>query len=258
MLQQRCGNALVIHWVMMFRMPLLMLKLFTIFLIALCALSTPAYAQNAALTEAQRSSRDAAEKVQEKAELARIGNERTQFKKNIEKEREACYQQFAVTPCINTARDAHNEKMRDLSRQEVVIHDAQRKRSAADRLRSIDEKNSPAAQQKIAERRGRALQAAQSRQEQSALKASSREAKLAAGAQKPASAASAPSGSPLPTGKPRTGAKDRVVKTPDAAQLEINRQKALKREKAAADRKAEALQREAGRKKPASQSLPVR
>jgi colicin import membrane protein len=227
------------------------------FLIALCAISTPAYAQNASLTEAQRPSREAIEQAQEQSELARIAQERIQHTEDLDKDRQDCYQKFAVTPCINAARDAHNEKMRDLRRQEVLIYDAQRKRLAADRLKSIDEKNSTVAQQKMAEQRGRALQEAQSRQEQSALKVSSRQAKLADSAQTLPLAASATGSAPLPKGKPRKGAQEQVAKLPDAAQLEINRQKALQREKAAADRKAAAMKREAARKKPPAQPLPL-
>jgi colicin import membrane protein len=209
---------------------------------------------------AQNASQKAEETAEQRAERTRISRERTELKQSLEKNRQACYQKLAVTPCLNEARDAHNEKMRDLKRQEISLNDAQRKRAAADRMQAIDERNSPQAQQKIAERRGRALEATERREASRVQRESSRAAKQAAAANTPAAAAPADGVAPrLPTpqGKPRAQPKIKQTKTPDAAQIERNRQQAAQREKDLAERRAKAQEREAKRKKPAAKPLPV-
>jgi colicin import membrane protein len=226
--------------------------LLTIFLIALCAYSMPAIAQN--------TSQKAEEMAEQNAERARILRERKELTQNLEKDRQACYQKLAVTPCLNEARDAHNEKMRDLKRQEVALNNAQRKRAAADRLQAIDERNSPEAQQKIAEQRGRALEAAERREASQKLRESSRAAKQAAAANKPNTsepADGASTSTPKPQGNPRMQPKVKQAQTPDAAQIEHNRQQAAQREKDLAERRAKAQEREANRKKPAAKPLPI-
>jgi hypothetical protein len=227
-------------------------RLYTIFLIALCAYSMQAAAQNA--------SQKAEETAEQRVERERIVRERTELTQNLEKNRQACYQKLAATPCLNEARDTHNEKMRDLKRQEVALNDAQRKRAAADRLQAIDERNSPKAQQKIAEQRGRALAASERREASQKLRESSRAAKQAAAAKFPAATApaevAAPS-KPTPQGKPRTPPQGKQAKAPNADQIERNRQQAAQREQALAERRAKAQDREAKRKKPAAKPLPL-
>ncbi len=224
--------------------------------IALCTGYTTARAQNEPKNAAS----------EEQAERQRIGAERGALKKTLEQQRQACYQKLAVTPCLNEARDQHNDKMRDLKRQEVALNDTQRKRAAADRLRAVDDRNSPQAQQNVAERRGRALEASGKREEERTQRDISREAKIAASASAPiapnafAPDRAAPKAALLPQNPARA---QRSAKTPvgerpgHAAKMERSRQQAAQREKAAAERRANAQEREAKRKKPAAQALPT-
>jgi colicin import membrane protein len=230
-------------------------KLNALVLIALCAVFMPAIAQNSPQNTSQR----ADEAAEHNAERARITRERAELKQTLEKNRQACYQKLAVTPCLNDARDANNEKMRDLKRQEVALNDLQRKRAAADRMRAIDEKNSPQAQQALAERRGKALQATERREQSRLQRENSRQAKQsaaeAASSDKPSQ--SSPKAAPAPQGKPRAEPKEKAAKEVDAAKVQRHREQAAQREKEAAERRANAQEREAKRKKPAAKPLPV-
>lgn len=147
--------------------------------IALCAISMKARAKNAS------------ENVQlaEQTERQRISSERVALLTQLEQQRQTCYQKLAVNLCLNEVRDQHNEKMRDLKRQEVALSDVQRKRQASDRLRTVDDRHSPQALQNLAEQRGRAMEASARREEERAQRERSREAKLAQ-ANAPAVAAS--------------------------------------------------------------------
>ncbi len=194
------------------------------------------------------------------AERDRIKSERDVATQMLEQQRAACYQKLAVTPCLNEARDAHNEKTRDLKRQEVALNDAQRKRAAADRLRIIEERNSPQAQQTLAERRGRALAASAEREQAQQAKQNSRPTKQTNTPAASDSTAQAAPKQAKPTGvlNPQPSPKTAPTKRPDqAAKIEKNRQQAAAREKAAEMRRAEALQREAKRKKTAAAPLPI-
>ena len=144
-------------------------RLIAMVFIAFSAVSMPATAQNnAQLTD---------ELAAERAERSRISQERAALQKSLAEQREACYQKFAVTPCLNKARDEHNEKTLDLKRQELLLSDTQRKRAAAARVSAMDERNSPAAQLARAQDRGRALEAAARRDERQAQRQNEREKK---------------------------------------------------------------------------------
>jgi colicin import membrane protein len=231
-----------------------LLKSIAIYLIAACAFSMTATGQNAP--------QKAIEKADEQAERTRIKSERAKLNESLAQQRQACYQKLAVTPCLNEARDQNNEKMRDLKRQEVALNDVQRKRAAADRVKALDERNSPEAQLKRAQDRGKAMDAAAKREESRAERQASREAKQAQAANVPQAAKEPkPEGaSPAPQGKPRQqpAAKLAPEQRPgQAAKMEKSRRQAAEREKAAEMRRAEALQREAKRKKPAAAALPI-
>lgn len=231
-----------------------MLKLSAIILVAFGAISMPAKAQNAP--------QKALEKANEYAERERIKNERTNATQNLAQQRQACYQKLAVTPCLNEARDQHNEKMRDLKRQEVSLNDMQRKRAAADRVKALDERNSPEAQLKRTQERGKAIEAAKRRDESRAQKQASREAKLAEAEKAPQAAQEPQSESlaPAPQGKPRQPPAEKVApaqRPGQAEKMERNRQQAAAREKELAERRAKAAEREAKRKKKPAAGLPV-
>ncbi len=174
-----------------------------------------------------------------------------------EQQRKACYQKFAVTPCLTEARDSHNEALRDLKRQETLLNDAKRKTKSAQRVKAIEERNSPQALQQQAEQRGRAL-------EQEKNRAASREQeqiKRDAQAAKPSAAPRvSPIAPPAPTGKPRAQPVPKLPVAQRPAQIERSaksQQAAAKRDKDFAERRAKATKREAERKKPAAASLPT-
>ena len=226
-------------------------------------MSMPAIAQN-------DQEKAATELTGEQAERERIQAQRASHDRSLAEQRENCYQKLAVTPCLNEARDTHAEKMRDLRRQEVALNDAKRKRAAADRLRSVEERNSPQAQLAQAQRRGRAMEAAAQREQEQAARAS-KQASQPANA-KPASAstpATSSAVSPDTTAQPQSTAKATEPHQMHAAKPQpksqaqqpskppASGQPATEREKAAEMRRAKAQEREANRKKPLAEPLPV-
>jgi hypothetical protein len=218
---------------------------------------------------AQNNAQKTSEIADEQAERERIKSERAKLNENLKQQREACYQKLAVTPCLNEARDGHNEKMRDLKRQEVALNDVQRKRAAADRVKSLDQRNSPEAQLQRTQERGKAMQDAVKREDSRAARQAAREAKLAEAAKnagtkeadaKPDMKTTEGTTQVAPQGKP--GQQPAAQAAPDqregqAEQIEKNRQQAANREKAAAERRAKAAEREAKRTKPAAAGLPL-
>ena len=118
-----------------------------IYLIALCAVLMPAIGQKLP----QNATPSEQTGLQESAERTRIATERAVLLNGYEALRSACYQKLAVNECLTQARDAHNDQMRDLKRQDVALNDVERKRKAAERMRAVDERNSPEAQLKLAE-----------------------------------------------------------------------------------------------------------
>jgi colicin import membrane protein len=214
------------------------------------------------LANAQNSPQKKDERAEEGLERQRIKLERQQLVKNLEAQRQACYQKLAVTPCLNEARDQHNEKIRDLKRQEVALNDVQRKRAAADRVKALEQRNSPEAQLKRAQDRGKAMATATQREESRALKQASREAKLAE-AEKAPKTVQEPKpegGAPAPQGKPRKPSAEKLAPSQrpgQAERMEKNRQQAAAREKQLAERRAKAAEREAKRKKPVAAGLPM-
>ena len=199
---------------------------------------------------------------QESAERTRIASERAALISAYEAQRSACYQKLAVSDCLTQARDAHNDQMRDLKRQDVALNDVQRKRKAAERMRAVDERNSPESQLKLSERRGRAIEEAKQREINRAERQTTREAKS-----KEATTGAQASGTEPPTKEPIQNTKmprsERQPKLPveqrpgQAEKAAKSQQAAAQRERDEAKRRAKAEQREVNRKKPAAAGLPV-
>lgn len=234
---------------------------FAIICIAISAGFIRAYAQNQ--PENVLSNSVSAEQI----ERQRIAQERSSLKAQLEQQRQACYQKLAVNACLSEARDQYNEKMRDLKRQEVSLNDAQRKRAGADRLRAIDERNSPEAQLKQAQQRGKALESSAQRDQQRQEREISRQAKRNAakevGLPTTSQATEAPAAEVKPEPKPAAARPPQPATprpkspAPDAALAERKRLKAAQREKEAQERRARMQEREAKRKKPLSVPLPT-
>jgi hypothetical protein len=233
-----------------------------IFLIALCAYSIPTIGQISSQNGPVASSESAA--AAEQKERSRIQTERQATNAAYEAKRRDCYQKLAVTPCLNEARDERNQKLTDLKRQEVALDDAKRKRRAVDKLREVESRSSPQAQQAQAERRGRAMQDGQDRENKQIKKQTAREEKLRKAAEASAQPeAAAKTGPLMPQGQPRA---EKPTKLPPeqraghAEKIAESRAAADKREKELADRRAHAAQRQQEQakknKKPAA-SLPI-
>jgi colicin import membrane protein len=106
------------------------------------------------------------------AERARLHEERTKVEAAYKVEEKACYGKFAVNDCLAKARAKRREAVSDLRRQEIALNDAERKRKAAERQRSIDERNAaargPASAPSDADRQLRANERAAERAAQAA------------------------------------------------------------------------------------------
>ncbi|NJS36145.1 MAG: hypothetical protein HC765_06415 [Brachymonas sp.] len=184
-------------------------------------------------------------------ERKRIQDERAVLIQTYDAQRQACYQQFNVNACLTDARDAHNEQLRDLKRQEVALNDAQRKRKAADRQREIDERNSPERQLRQAQRRGKAMQEFEKRELNNAQRQTERAGKPTA---------------PVPTASESvsTSTRPAAQAAPSVARLAapvspVNKpiSAGKNRELQAQQRRDKAAQREAQRTKPPSAGLPI-
>lgn len=109
------------------------------------------------------------------AERARLKAAREEVEAGYVAEEKACYGKFAVNDCLSAARAKRREALGDLRRQEIALNDAERKRKAAERQRSIDERN---AQQR--EREGAGSPSASQSQQDRAMQANERAASRAA------------------------------------------------------------------------------
>lgn len=91
-------------------------------------------------TDGTQDSALAAAAAHRKAEHERIRHEREALAAMRQKEEAACYKQFAVEDCLRSVRTKAREAGDRLRAQEVELNDAERREKAAERLRSIEEK----------------------------------------------------------------------------------------------------------------------
>jgi colicin import membrane protein len=205
---------------------------------------------------------------QQKQQRTRIAAERRQAHADFDAQKKACYQQLAVTPCINQARDAHNTKIADLKRQEVVLNDGLRKSRAAKRQAELDARNSPEAQLRQAQQRGRIIEQ-QSNREQNRKPPDAAES----GASQPGAASTgidaaqiepkrSTSAPPKPQGQARTSSETTRLPSQalSAQQRAENLAASARREQQAQERRAKAEQRlkdKQAKNKKAAQPLPV-
>jgi colicin import membrane protein len=108
------------------------------------------------------------------AQRARIKSERNQVEAEFGARQKQCYAKFAVNDCLNAAKSQRREKLADLRRQEISLNDAERKRKAAERSGSLEERASPDKQEAEAQRRARAAAQENDRKLRAAEKATQR------------------------------------------------------------------------------------
>lgn len=87
-----------------------------------------------------------------KAERDRINAEKAKINKQYDVDRAACYKRFAVSGCIEELQTKRRERLDDLKRQEILINDEERRRKAAERLNSIEDKQGGDANQQREEK----------------------------------------------------------------------------------------------------------
>ena len=188
------------------------------------------------------------------AERARIQAERSRVEANFSAEEKACYSKFAVNDCLNEAKARRREGLADLRRQEISLNDADRKRRAAERERSLEER---AARQKPAtggdqraprDAAGDRARDAQERAARSAGKAAER------AAAQPERAADARERQQQAQLRKEAQAADQVRRAEEAARNMKRREEALAE---AGERRANRDKRLADRKKSSAQPLPV-
>ena len=109
----------------------------------------------------------------ERAQRARISAERSQADAAFLADEKACYGKFAVNDCINDARSRRRAVLADLRRQEISLNDAQRKRRAAEKLRSIEERSREQRQGAV-DHRAKAAEGQRDREERAAQRAADR------------------------------------------------------------------------------------
>lgn len=107
----------------------------------------------------------------ERAQRARIAAERSQANAAYQAEEKACYSKFAVNDCLNDAGRRRRAVLADLRRQEISLNDEQRKRRAAEKLRSIEERSR---EQGSLDQRAKAEQGQRTREDRAAQKAADR------------------------------------------------------------------------------------
>jgi colicin import membrane protein len=177
--------------------------------------------------------------LDEKAERARIAGERRQADMRFAEEEKACRAKFAVTDCVADAKARQRQVLATLRREEITLNEMERKRKAAEKLRDMEERQSPERLAADAKERAEALQERGKREAALAERAAKRQVDTA----KPASSA------------------PRVVKrvTPDVSpsKAEANRREHARRMAEAEAHRAKAAQRIAQKKKPAASGLPV-
>jgi colicin import membrane protein len=108
------------------------------------------------------------------AQRARIAGERDQAEGEFNARQKLCYLKFAVNDCLNAAKAQRREKLADLRRQEISLNDAERKRKAAERSGSLEERSSPGKQEAEAQRRAKAAAQENDRKARAAEKATRR------------------------------------------------------------------------------------
>jgi colicin import membrane protein len=181
------------------------------------------------------------------AERARLKSERASVEAAFKAEEKACYGKFAVTDCLNAAKTRRRVALADLQRQEISLNDAERRRKAAQRVRTTEER-AAAEREREETQRAKAAAGHKQRAQQAADKAAGRSSEDAA---RPGKAAQRQE----QLEKRRTeqdAAHERKV-----AQEAENRARYERRMAVAEERRAKLEKKVAERKKPAASALPA-
>lgn len=182
------------------------------------------------------------------AQRARIAAERGQAEATYQAQEKECYRKFAVTDCLNAAKAERRQVLADLRRQEISLNDAERKRKAAEHLRSIEQRSSSEKQRQQANQGAKGLGEYREREALAARKAAD---KASADASRPARAAAQQE--EVARRQAEAGA-DRSRRAEEAAQNVKRRKERLAQ---AEERRASRDKRLAERTKPPADPLPT-
>lgn len=138
---------------------------------------------------------------QVEAQRARIDTERSQAQQQFAAQEIACYRKFAVNDCLLANREIRRERLADLRRQELVLNDAERKRRASDRVRSLEDRNAGRNDRQDAADRAESLERYRQRKADIEEKAAQRAAKEGSAATRTPSAAHGSESVDGPAGK---------------------------------------------------------
>lgn len=190
----------------------------------------------------------------DKAERDRIDAARAAAEARFAEQEVACRGRFAVNDCVDKAKGERNAVLNELSRREIALNDAERRRKAAERQKELDERAAEKRQQASADKRAKAQAEQKEREERNAQKNAKRLARQGEAVANPQSPR-VPDGPAGPQGKPREP-KSPATEAPTPSEAAQNRAGHEAKLKEAAQHKAEVLERAAKRKKAAS-DLPI-
>jgi colicin import membrane protein len=190
-------------------------------------------------------------------ERERLNAERSAAEARFLAAQRECRGKFAVNDCMDKVKRQHNAVIGDLRRQENVLNDMERRRRSAERLQSLDERNSPERQRAAEERRLRALQDQQERGERAGEKLGKRAVEDAQKAQHGPRAPKEPKGAPQPQGRARAPHAGAAPSGPTPEEAAKNRRDYEARVQQAQQHKAQVQQRTASRSRPAASALPI-
>ena len=84
--------------------------------------------------------------AQDEAEIARardsLAQRRSAADAQYTSERAACYKRFVVNACLQQAQRRHSDRLHDIRRDEIVLNDLERKRSAIAETRKLEQRSS--------------------------------------------------------------------------------------------------------------------
>jgi len=103
----------------------------------LCQLAIATLAESA---WAQPDTANKLDPLQIQQERARVQQLRQEYEALDKQAQAACYQKFAVTDCLRSARAKRRLILDDLRHQEVILNDLERQHKAAEALKRIEQK----------------------------------------------------------------------------------------------------------------------
>lgn len=180
------------------------------------------------------------------ADRTRVLAERMAQESRFDALEAVCYKRFFLNSCLNELAPQRRDIMKDLKNRDVALDERERQIKAAEQIRKTGEKSSLEAMQQAAERRAKALEDTQAREEQSRLKAEDR---MGLKANEGVSAAEAAKRAIVAQEKAQTRAQKQTTNADEVKKFQDKQQEVAKRQASREKRLQE-------KKKPAAAPLP--